>query len=238
MTTATTNRLLGARTRTTTPDWPEILAGGVAYLASFLLVAVLLPLIEDDAVAGILGLLLSGLMGLIALAAAVLIRIRGLSAFGVRRARARHLVVAAVLGVAAYVFLTTAAVGFQMLTGAAENVQSTYQAGASGGMLSIVFTLLAGAIVTPLGEEAFFRGVVANALLARYGAWIGIIVSAAIFAIAHGINIILPIAFVIGILTALLYRASGSIWPGVVLHGVNNAASLVVPLAITAIIGG
>jgi hypothetical protein len=34
------------------PGWPEILAGGAAYAASFLLVAVLLPLVEDAAVAG------------------------------------------------------------------------------------------------------------------------------------------------------------------------------------------
>ncbi|WP_328818999.1 CPBP family glutamic-type intramembrane protease [Nonomuraea cypriaca] len=37
-------------------------------------------------------------------------------------------------------------------------------------------------------------------------------------------------AFVVGVLAALLFRWSGSIWPGVVLHGVNNATALPVPL--------
>jgi membrane protease YdiL (CAAX protease family) len=32
------------------------------------------------------------------------------------------------------------------------------------------------------------------------------------------------------VLTALLLRRSGSIWPGVMLHGVNNATALVVPV--------
>ncbi|MBF8194742.1 CPBP family intramembrane metalloprotease, partial [Nonomuraea sp. K274] len=41
---------------------------------------------------------------------------------------------------------------------------------------------------------------------------------------------VLPVAFVVGVLAALLFRWSGSIWPGVVLHGVNNATALPVPL--------
>ncbi len=43
--------------------------------------------------------------------------------------------------------------------------------------MSVVFTLLAGALITPLREEAFFRGVITNVLLVRYGAWIGIVTS-------------------------------------------------------------
>ncbi|WP_285780722.1 hypothetical protein [Microtetraspora sp. NBRC 13810] len=72
--------------------------------------AVLLPLVENAAVAGGVGLVVSGAMGLIAFAVAVLIRIRGLAAFGVRRAKPRHFVVAAVLGFAAYVLGTIVAV--------------------------------------------------------------------------------------------------------------------------------
>lgn len=212
------------------PRWPEVLAGGAAYAASFVLVAVLLPLVGDAAVAGVVGLVASGAMGLSALAVAVLIRIRGLSAFGVRRAKPRHLVVAAVLGLVAYVLGTIAAVAYMLVSGNTENVQTSYQAAATAAWWSLALAVVAGAIITPLGEEAFFRGVLANALLARYRTWIAVIVSAAIFAVAHGINPILPAAFVVGVLTALLFRWSGSIWPGVVLHGVNNATALLVPL--------
>lgn len=45
-----------------------------------------------------MGLVVSGAMGLMAFASAVLIRIRGLAAFGVRRAKPHHFV-AAVLGI-------------------------------------------------------------------------------------------------------------------------------------------
>ncbi|MFI7610974.1 lysostaphin resistance A-like protein [Nonomuraea terrae] len=209
------------------PGWPEILAGGAAYGASCLLVAVLLPLAKDAAVAGVVGLLVSGAMGLMAFAAAVLIRIRGLAAVGVRRARPRHFVVAAMLGLVAYAIV---AVVYMLVSGDAQNVQTSYQAAAAAGWWSLVLALVAGAIITPLGEEAFFRRVLANALFARYHAWIAVVASAAVFAVAHGINPILPVAFVVGVLAALLFRWSGSIWSGVVLHGVNNTTALLVPL--------
>jgi membrane protease YdiL (CAAX protease family) len=219
-------------TRPAVPGWPEMLSGGVAYGVSILLVVQLLPLVTDPAVAGNVGLLVSGAMGLIALAVAVLIRIRGLAAFGFRRARPRHLIVGALLGLAAYVLGTVVAIIYMSTTGDMENVQTSYQAAAAGGWWSLALSLVAGAIITPLGEEGFFRGVVANALLAKYGAWVGILASAFIFAVAHGINPIMSVAFVVGILTALLFRWSGSIWPGVVLHGVNNATALLVPVIV------
>ncbi|GAA2234681.1 type II CAAX endopeptidase family protein [Promicromonospora sukumoe] len=215
------------------PGWLEILTGGATYAAAFLLVAVLLPLVEDPAVHGIVGLVVSGAMGLVAFSAAVLVRIRGLSAFGIRRAKPRHLVVAALLGVAAYVLGTVAAIVYMVVSGDTQNVQTSYQAAAAGGWWSLAFAIIAGAVLTPLGEEAFFRGVLANAFLARYKAWIAVLASAAIFAVAHGINPVLPVAFVVGVLTALLFRWSGSIWPGVLLHGVNNATALLVPLLVT-----
>ena len=178
MSTANNIELVENRNPTTAPGWPEILAAGVVYAGSFGLVAVLLPLIEDDGVAGVVGFVVSGLMGLIAFAVAVLIRIRGLSAFGMRRAKASHLIVGAALGLLAVLLGSIASIAFMMITGEVQNVQSTYQAGAAGGVLSLVITLVAGSVITPLGEEALFRGVIANALLARYGAWVGIVGSA------------------------------------------------------------
>jgi membrane protease YdiL (CAAX protease family) len=50
--------------------------------------------------------------------------------------------------------------------------------------------------------------------------------------LALGVNPVFPVAFVVGVLTALLFRWSGSIWPGVALHGMNNASALIVPLVL------
>lgn len=51
---------------------------------------------------------------------------------------------------------------------------------------------------TPFGEEILFRGVIANAL-DRYGAFAGIVLSSIIFGLAHGLNVILAIAIMVGI---------------------------------------
>ena len=50
-------------------------------------------------------------------------------------------------------------------------------------------------------------------------------VSAVFFGLFHGVNVVLPGAIVLGILAALLYEKSGSIWPPVVAHAVNNMAA-------------
>ncbi|QTE31059.1 CPBP family intramembrane glutamic endopeptidase [Pengzhenrongella sicca] len=235
MTTLTNDTLAGRKIAA--PGWPELFAGAAAYAASFALVAVLLPLIADDAISGVVGLVVSGLMGMIALAVAARIRIRGLSAFGFRRASSRQLIVGAALGLAAFVIGSTAVVVYALMSGDVQNVQTTYQAGAEGGLMSLMFTLVAGAIITPIGEEAFFRGVVANTVLARFGPLVGIIVSAAIFAVAHGINPVMIVAFIVGVLTAVLFRWSGSIWPGVMLHGVNNATVFLLPVVSATVTG-
>jgi membrane protease YdiL (CAAX protease family) len=50
-----------------------------------------------------------------------------------------------------------------------------------------------------------------------------VLVSALVFAVAHGISIVLPAAFVLGVVNAVMLRRSGSVWPGVIAHAVNNA---------------
>ncbi len=80
-------------------------------------------------------------------------------------------------------------------------------------------------ILTPLGEEFVFRGVIANTLN-RYGAWAGVVGSAAVFGIVHGFNVILFDAFMVGILTGILFLKTNSIWPGVVVHIMYNALNL------------
>jgi membrane protease YdiL (CAAX protease family) len=116
---------------------------------------------------------------------------------------------------------------FVALTGAATDTQAGYAAGASGGPVFLVLSMVSLAIFTPIGEEFLFRGVVTNALL-RYGPWVSVIGSAVIFALLHGINFVLPAAFIVGLITAELFRRSGSVWPGVIVHAVNNGISVVV----------
>ncbi|AWB86796.1 type II CAAX prenyl endopeptidase Rce1 family protein [Mycetocola zhujimingii] len=44
-------------------------------------------------------------------------------------------------------------------------------------------------------------------------------------------------AFVVSIVTALLFRKMQSVWPGVMVHAVNNATAMTVPLLLSAVSG-
>ncbi|MBE9181619.1 CPBP family intramembrane metalloprotease [Oculatella sp. LEGE 06141] len=75
-------------------------------------------------------------------------------------------------------------------------------------------------LITPLGEELLFRGVITTALL-RHGSSFGVVSSVLIFALAHGINTVFPVALVVGLITAEVFRRRRSIWPAVIVPVVN-----------------
>ena len=207
------------------PGWPEVGAGVVAFaVMRFIVTAEVLHHIPaDHAVArGIAGYALSALIGLVTFAAAFTLRIRDLAVFGVRRVSWRWLLAGAGFGVVAFV-LSTVIGSYLFLSGDSHSaVEPSYQAAANGGALTLVASLLLGAVATGVGEELAFRGVLTN-FLGRYGPWVAVLGSAVVFALAHGINLITPVAFVNGVIAALLFRKTGSVWPGVMVHLVNNA---------------
>jgi len=90
-----------------------------------------------------------------------------------------------------------------------------------------VFALngLAVVVGAPLAEELMFRGL-GYSLLERFGGAVAIAGSSAAWALAHGLIEAFPVIFVLGIGLGLLRRASRSILPGMLLHGVFNAIAL------------
>ena len=204
------------------PGWPEIIVG-------LLVLAVvgygggsqLSRLGLDPVTYGLIFTALSGIAGLAGFGAAMMLRIRSWEAFGFRRTTRRWLFIAVGAGLAAFVVKAVAIVLYVQLTGAGTDTQAMYAAGGSGGALSLVLATLFLGVLTPLGEEFLFRGVVATALL-RYGPVIGVVGSTLIFAIMHGINMVFPAALVAGLVTGEIFRRSGSIWPAVVVHVVFN----------------
>jgi membrane protease YdiL (CAAX protease family) len=81
------------------------------------------------------------------------------------------------------------------------------------------------ATLIPVVEELTFRGL-GYSLLARYGRAVAIVGTGVIFGLAHGLVLALPILVGFGIGLAWLRSRSESIYPGMVLHGLFNAASL------------
>jgi uncharacterized protein len=210
------------------PGWLEIVVGLVVYaIVAFVGVSQLKRLGLDPGVYGLILTSWTGVATLIAFAVAVRLRIRSLSAFGVRRTAVRWLLMGVGVGVVAFVLKGLAILAWIKVTGDTNNVQDVYGDGARGGLLSLVLSTMFIAVFSPFGEELLYRGIVTNALL-RYGPFVGVVGSTVIFALMHGINNIFPAAVVAGLATAEIFRRSGSIWPGFVVHVVFNLPSFLI----------
>ncbi len=93
---------------------------------------------------------------------------------------------------------------------------------------SLFFTLV---IVAPLTEEFLFRGIILRGLLGRYRPAAAIGLSAMLFALMH-LNPWQPIsAFTLGVIFGWFYLRTGSIWPGVIGHAINNGIVVVLSAA-------
>ncbi len=93
--------------------------------------------------------------------------------------------------------------------------------------ISTYATLLAAVIVAPFCEEIFFRSFVFMGLLREMPLGVSVILSALIFAVAHGDPGSFVVLFMIGLALAFLRWRTQSIWPGMVLHMLNNGISAI-----------
>ncbi|MBO4339764.1 MAG: CPBP family intramembrane metalloprotease [Clostridia bacterium] len=90
--------------------------------------------------------------------------------------------------------------------------------------IELGFYLMASVLVPCIFEEIALRAGALEALR-KYGDWFAIIASAFVFAILHGNMVQTPFAFVAGVAIGYIYVVTGSIWPGVAIHFINNLAS-------------
>jgi membrane protease YdiL (CAAX protease family) len=93
--------------------------------------------------------------------------------------------------------------------------------------LGLPMALLTIAVFPAVLEEIVFRGFLQGRLLALYGTGVGLVVTAAAFAICHGMPAVLPIHFGLGLWLGWLRQRSGSLWPGVLLHFLYNGTLVV-----------
>lgn len=108
--------------------------------------------------------------------------------------------------------------------------QQLLQDALAGGLPLLVVALLA-VVVAPVVEEVIFRGVLFRALADRINLPVGLVLSAAIFALIH-IEVVLsqPFAlvglFAVGFLLAWAYHLTGNLTVPILGHAVFNAISL------------
>ncbi len=93
---------------------------------------------------------------------------------------------------------------------------------------------LAGAVVVlaPLAEEALFRGLLFGGMAGRWGFWPAALLSAAIFGAAHlNLSLWLPLS-VAGLLLALVYSRTRSLWASTAAHATLNGVSVLLALLV------
>jgi membrane protease YdiL (CAAX protease family) len=91
-----------------------------------------------------------------------------------------------------------------------------------------VWLWIGGAVAAPIVEEVFFRGFVFGGLKGHMDWKWAALISSLLFGLMHGdLTAVLP-ASVIGFCFAFLYHKSHSIWPGIIIHVVNNAMAFLV----------
>lgn len=92
----------------------------------------------------------------------------------------------------------------------------------------LLFALFTVAVIPAVCEEVLFRGYILRAFEKSWGIIAAIIVSGLFFGLFHlQIGNLLPLA-TLGMILALMTWLSGSIWPAVVAHFINNGAAVVV----------
>lgn len=103
---------------------------------------------------------------------------------------------------------------------------------AHDGLQAILLVALSAVVVAPVAEEFFFRRVLQGWLERDLGGPIAIAVSALAFGLAHmGQGLAWMPLVLFGLVAGYLARQTGSIVPGILLHALFNAASLLLVLA-------
>lgn len=98
-----------------------------------------------------------------------------------------------------------------------------------GGALStndLLLLMVLIAIVAPLAEELFFRGMLYPVLRRRWSMWPAIVINGLLFSVIHLIPVLLPGLFFVGMVLAWVREKSNSLIPCILLHALQNGIVL------------
>jgi membrane protease YdiL (CAAX protease family) len=97
--------------------------------------------------------------------------------------------------------------------------------GANSSTLLLVVGAVVVITVAPVCEELFFRGVLFRVLRQRMPLWPAAIIDGILFGFVHGSLVIVPILAVLGIILCWVYERTGSLFPTIALHSLNNTVA-------------
>jgi membrane protease YdiL (CAAX protease family) len=124
-------------------------------------------------------------------------------------------------------YLTLTAIYTALVDPPSEQLPSGLENTAQDLLLAIATGVLLIA-VAPFAEELFFRGFLYQAFRNSFGVWPGAVLSALIFGAIHFEFFKLVQLAILGVILALLFEKTKSLWPPIMLHAVNNALAFAV----------
>ena len=98
------------------------------------------------------------------------------------------------------------------------------------GLMKEPWGYVAVGILVPLTEEIVFRGAILRSLLdmmSKKNHWVAIMISAAMFGLAHGNAAQFVNALLMGLLLGWMYYRTKSLVPGILMHWVNNTMAYI-----------
>jgi uncharacterized protein len=104
---------------------------------------------------------------------------------------------------------------------------------------SVTLFILVNTLLVGWSEEVMFRGVWLRGLFRSYGIWVAILGSSVLFGAMHVLNVFLTgdlrgaviqavAAFLSGVFLAAVRLRTGSLWTGIILHGLWDAGTFLV----------
>ncbi len=96
---------------------------------------------------------------------------------------------------------------------------------------ALVGMLIIGGLLAPFAEELIFRGLLFGWLRRFWMAWPAALVSAAIFGLIHGLVPIIFAAAAVGLVLAIAYEKTGSLWSPFIIHATQNSVAIAVMFA-------
>jgi uncharacterized protein len=86
-------------------------------------------------------------------------------------------------------------------------------------------------VIAPIAEEIFFRGFLYQAFRNSFGVWPGAILSGLVFGVIHFEFFKLVQLAALGVILALLFERTRSLWPPIMLHAINNTLAFIYLMA-------
>jgi len=113
-----------------------------------------------------------------------------------------------------------------------NHVQAGFQHFGVHSPLAVTMVLVTGAVIAPIVEELFFRGLLFNAFAVRMPVYAAALLSGILFGLAHGDPVLFPALAAFGFIQAIVYRIGGNLVVPMIVHAANNALFLSLMMAV------